>query len=256
VAAVGDLDKGGSMGRFDDAVVLITGAARGQGAAEARLFADQGAAVILADVLDDLGKAVATEIGDAARYHHLDVGDPEEWSTTVGAVEQEFGRLDVLVNNAGIFRIASIAEMTLDEYVEVIKVNQIGVWLGMKSVLDLMRRSGGGAIINISSVGGLFGFTGMSAYGASKFAVRGMTKVAALEFAPYGIRVNSVHPGMIDTPMIADLARPNDEWSTYRSTRAGRPAEVADLVAFLASAESSFCNGAEFVIDGGTSVGH
>ncbi len=242
------------MGRFDGKVALISGAARGQGAAEARLFAAEGASVVLADVRDDIGKAVATDIGGTAQYQHLDVSDPEAWSATVRSVDEEFGRLDVLVNNAGIFRVASIEEMALEEYLEVIRVNQIGVWLGMKSVLDLMRRSGGGAIINISSVGGLFGFTGMSAYGASKFAVRGMTKVAALEFAPYGIRVNSVHPGMIDTPMIADLRRESGE-STYRNTRPGQPEEVADLVAYLASSESSFCNGAEFVIDGGTSIG-
>jgi 3alpha(or 20beta)-hydroxysteroid dehydrogenase len=244
------------MGRFDDKVVLITGAARGQGAAEARLFAGEGAAVMLADVRDDLGESVATDIGSSARYRHLDVGEPEEWTTVVKDTEEAFGHLDVLVNNAGIFRVATIAEMELEDYLEVIRVNQVGVWLGMKAVLDPMQRSGGGAIINISSVGGLFGFTGMSAYGASKFAVRGMTKVAALEFAPFGIRVNSVHPGMIDTPMISSLVRSEDEWSTYRNTRAGQPEEVADLVAFLASTESSFCNGAEFVIDGGTSVGH
>jgi 3alpha(or 20beta)-hydroxysteroid dehydrogenase len=244
------------VGRFDDRVVLVTGAARGQGEAEARQFQAEGATVVLADVRDELGEAVAAELGERAHYRHLDVADEAGWTSLVGWIGKAFGRLDVLVNNAGIFRVALIEEMTLEQYQRVVAVNQVGCWLGMKAVLPLMR-DGGGSIVNISSLAGQVGYAGMSAYGASKFAVRGMTKVAAIEFGRHGIRVNSVHPGMIDTPMIDVLLTGAESmWSTYPTARPGGPEEVARLVCFLASDEASYCNGAEFVVDGGSSAGY
>ncbi|HLN16439.1 MAG TPA: SDR family oxidoreductase [Acidimicrobiales bacterium] len=244
------------MGRFDDRVVLVTGAARGQGEAEARQFVAEGATVVLADVRDELGEALAAELGERTHYRRLDVADEADWAAMVGWIGETLGRLDVLVNNAGIFRVALIEDMTLEQYLRIVTVNQVGCWLGMKAVLPLMKDRGG-SIVNISSVGGQVGYAGMSAYGASKFAVRGMTKVAAIEFGRHGIRVNSVHPGMIDTPMI-DIARAGAEsmWAAYPTARPGQPEEVAHLVCFLASDEASYCNGAEFVVDGGSSAGH
>ncbi|HMD45537.1 MAG TPA: SDR family oxidoreductase [Acidimicrobiales bacterium] len=244
------------MGRFEDKVVLVTGAARGQGEAEVRRFVAEGARAVVADVRDELGRAVADDLGPAAVYRHLDVAEADQWAALMDTVQADLGRLDVLVNNAGIFRTGLIEDTSVEEYERVIAVNQLGCWLGMKAALDPMRRSGGGAIVNISSVGGLTGFAGMSAYVASKFAVRGMTKVAALEFGRFAIRVNSVHPGMIDTPMIdVSAAGSSGRWSSYPAARPGRPEEVAGLVAFLASDDAAYCTGGEFVIDGGASAG-
>lgn len=246
------------MNQLKDKVALITGGARGQGAAAARLFVAQGARVIIADVLDSDGHKLADEIGDAALFQHLDVTNPDDWESAVQAARQHFGRLDVLVNNAGIIKIGPIEAFSLDDYRRVIEVNQIGCWLGMKAVLPAMRAAGG-SIVNTSSIAGMEGVAGGSAYVASKFAIRGMTKVAALEFGRYGIRVNSVHPGGVDThmgrpPEFADM----DPSATYRGLpipRIGRPEEIANLVLFLASDQSSYCTGAEFVADGGMLAG-
>lgn len=247
------------MKRLEGKVALITGGARGQGEAEARRFVQEGARVVIADVLDADGERVAAELGSAAMFQHLDVTQPDAWSAAVRATLARFGKLDVLVNNAGILMLAPLESCSLDAYRKVIEVNQVGTWLGMKSVLAAMKAAGGGAIVNVSSTAGMEGVATGTAYVSSKFAVRGMTKAAALELGQYGIRVNSVHPGGIDTVM----ARPPelagmDGGGIFRGLpipRIGRPEEVANLVLFLASDESSYCTGAEFIVDGGMLAG-
>jgi 3alpha(or 20beta)-hydroxysteroid dehydrogenase len=242
------------MGRLDGKVAIVTGAARGQGAAEARRFAGEGARVVLADVLDDV-KAVADELGDHGYAVTLDVTDEAAWARVVEEVVGTFGRVDVLVNNAAIYRFGTpLVDLTLDAYRQVVEVNQIGVFLGMRAVAPGMTRGGGGSIVNISSLAGLSGQPGAVAYVASKFAVRGMTKVAALELGPAGIRVNSIHPGVIDTPMIAGVVE-RFPVRHIPAQRVGVPDDVAEVALFLASDESSFCSGAEFVVDGGHSAG-
>jgi 3alpha(or 20beta)-hydroxysteroid dehydrogenase len=248
-----------AVGRLEGKVALITGAARGMGASEARLFAKEGAQVALADVLDADGEALATELGDAAIYLHLDVTSEDEWSRAVDEALQRFGRVDVLVNNAGILRFAAIDEMSLEDYMTVIRVNQVGVFLGMRAVIPSMKSSGrGGSIVNISSTEGIRGAPWLVAYAASKFAVHGMTKVAALELGQFGIRANSVHPGGIDTPMVRAQGLENANldkiFGGIPLGRAGVPEDVAQVVAFLASDESSYCTGAEFVVDGGATA--
>ena len=247
------------MGRFEDRVVLISGAARGMGEAEARRFADEGAAVVIGDVLEEEGKEVASVLGERARFVKLDVTSTGDWDAAINAANDEFGRLDVLVNNAGIAPVTPIIGGSPDDYMKVVMVNQVGVYLGMRAAAPTMKASGrGGSIINISSIDGIIGMPGVAGYVASKFAVRGMTKTAALELAPFGIRVNSVHPGYIDTPMLREpmgdaltdkLAR------TVPLKRLGTTTDIANLVAFLASDESSYCTGSEFVIDGGVTAG-
>jgi 3alpha(or 20beta)-hydroxysteroid dehydrogenase len=246
------------MGVLDGKVAIVSGGARGQGEGEARRFAAEGAHVVLGDLLDDEGKAVAGSIGDAARYVHLDVTKESDWADAVATATSEFGRLDILVNNAGIGLITPIIGGSLDEYLKVIMVNQVGVYLGMKAAAEAIGASGGCSIVNISSIDGIVGMPGLSAYVSSKFAVRGMTKVAALELAPLGIRCNSVHPGYIDTPMIragndsADLAH----YATgVPAGRVGTVADVVDVVVFLASDASRYCTGSELVVDGGLIAG-
>ena len=243
-------------------VALITGAARGQGAAEARLFVEQGARVIVADILEDEARAVARSLGDAALFMKLDVTQEADWEAAVAAGVQRFGKLDVLVNNAGISFIAPIAETTLEAYRRIVEINQVGVFLGMRTVIDPMTKNGGGSIINISSTVGLVGLASSTAYTATKFAVRGMTKSAALELAGLGIRVNSVHPGFIDTPM-SKLHSPDPKsvevakafFKKVPLGRVAQPEEVAPLVAFLASDQSAYCTGGEFAVDGGFTTG-
>ena len=243
-------------GRLDGKVAIITGAARGQGAAEARLFAAEGAQVVLADVLDDEGEAVAAEIGAAARYVHLDVSSEGDWAAAVAAAEA-MGPLTVLVNNAGILRFTSIAETTLDEYMLVIRINQVGTFLGMRAAIEPMQRAGGGSIINISSIDGIGSKNGLVSYSSSKGAVRAMTKTGALELGQWGIRVNSVHPGGVFTPMIGDVPPEQFDMGHMQLPlqRAARPEEIAAMVLFLASDEASYCTGGEFVVDGGWLAG-
>ncbi|MEO0494543.1 MAG: glucose 1-dehydrogenase [Actinomycetota bacterium] len=241
------------MGRLDDKVALITGGARGQGGAEARRFVEEGATVRITDVLHDDGGALADELGGAASYRPLDVRNAEEWKTVVDEIVAEYGRLDVLINNAGIFQIADMASTTEDDWHRMLDINQTGVFLGMKTVAPQMKEQGGGSIVNISSIAGLQG-TGMAfAYGATKWAVRGMTKSAAQELGPFGVRVNSIHPGIIETPMLEQLGGDGAALTESRTPlgRAADADEVAKLALFLASDESSYSTGSEFVIDGG-----
>jgi 3alpha(or 20beta)-hydroxysteroid dehydrogenase len=247
------------MGRVDGKVVLVSGAARGMGAAHARLLAAEGASVVLGDVLDAEGAATAAGIGASARYHHLDVRNLDDWRGAVEVAEREFGKLDVLVNNAGIIRVGSIEDQPVEDFAGVLDVNLLGVFLGMKAAIPALRAAGGGSIINISSTGGLRGSPFMSAYAASKWAVRGMSKVAALEVGHDGIRVNSVHPGFIDTDLTRAPEFAGVDKAAFTASlpvpRHGVPDDIARMVLFLASDDSAYCTGAEFVVDGGQTCG-
>jgi 3alpha(or 20beta)-hydroxysteroid dehydrogenase len=246
------------MSRLEGKVALVTGGARGQGAAAARAFAAEGARVAIADILDDEGKAVAEELGDAAHYLHLDVSDESHWAGAVAETERLFGSLSVLLNNAGILKFGKIETSSVEDYRAVFDVNQLGVFLGMRAAIPALKRAGGGSIINVSSVEGLRGASGLVAYAASKFAVTGMTQVAAVELGSFGIRANSIHPGAIDTPMVREQGLEGVDMDTFFKgiplTRSGRSEDVANLTVFLASEESSYITGGEFVIDGGAST--
>ena len=246
------------MGRLDGKVALISGGARGMGKSHVRHFVAEGARVVSGDILDDQGKYVAAKLGeDCCRYLHLDVTSEADWSAATAAATGTFGRLDVLVNNAGVLTFASIEDMPLADFRRILEVNAVGCWLGMKAAIAPMKAAGGGSIVNISSIEGFTGAAGLSAYSASKFAVRGMTKVAAQELGQFGIRVNSVHPGGVLTRMTIEQA------ATYGETdgvafleslpipRFAEPVEISRLVAFLASDDSSYSTGSEFVADGG-----
>lgn len=247
------------MGRLDGRVAIVSGAARGSGAETARLFAAEGARVAIADVLDDEGKPLAGELGDAALFVHLDVTSEEDWARAIEETERAFGRLDVLVNCAGVLRFGSLADLPLAEYMSVVSVNQVGTFLGMRAAVPALRRAGGGAIVNVSSIEGMFGGPGLVAYTASKFAVRGMTKVAAAELGIDGIRVNSVHPGPVDTPMLREAGLEGvDVDRLFRKRvplgRAGRPADIARAILFLASDDAAYISGEELVVDGGATA--
>jgi 3alpha(or 20beta)-hydroxysteroid dehydrogenase len=247
---------------LDEKVALITGAARGVGEATARRFAAEGAQVILGDVLDEPGRAAAATIGGAARFVHLDVTSENSWRDAVAGIRDDEGHLEVLVNNAGILRVGSLVDTSTDTFLEVMRVNQLGPFLGMRTAAPLLIESSPAAIVNVSSTQGLEGYPGLVAYVASKFALRGMTKTVALELAEHGVRVNSVHPTGITTPMLAAAAELRSADDESRPTGGGvplgrmcRPEEVASLICFLASDESSMSTGAEFLIDGGATAG-
>ncbi len=249
------------MGKLEGKVALITGAARGQGEAEARLFASEGAKVVLGDVLDEPGKKVAESIGEAAVYLHHDVASEESWRSAIDAAVSKWGRLDVLVNNAGILHVAPIVQLELSDYLRTVNVNQVGCLLGMKHAIPAMAKGGGGSIVNISSTAGFEGQPGIAAYVSTKWAIRGLTKSAAIEAGPLGIRVNSIHPGGVNTHMgrgdvkgFEKVDSPN-VFKKLPLGRIGEPIEVARFALFLASDESSYCTGGEYMVDGGWLTG-
>jgi 3alpha(or 20beta)-hydroxysteroid dehydrogenase len=247
------------MKRLQDKVVIITGAARGQGEATARLFAAEGARVVLTDVLAQEGQQAARDIGGSAVFLEHDVSSEAAWAAVVQDTLGRFGKLDVLVNNAAVSLFAPLMETSESDFYRVLSINLIGCFLGMKAVVPTMTTERRGSIVNISSVNGLRGTVGMSAYDAGKWAVRGMSKAVALELAPHGIRVNTVHPGAIDTPMLnpgqaLDLGKMARSFGIAFG-RVGRPEEVAHASLFLASDDASYISGAELAVDGTWSAG-
>ncbi|MGW5659550.1 SDR family NAD(P)-dependent oxidoreductase [Streptomyces sp. NPDC003758] len=254
------------MGKLDGRVVIVTGAARGQGEQEARLFAAEGARVVLADVLDDQGEALAKELGQS--YVHLDVAREADWAAAVAVAKGAYGHIDGLVNNAGILRFNALLDTPLDEFMSVVQVNQVGCFLGIRAVAPEIAASGGGTIVNTASYTAMTGMAAVGTYAATKHAVLGLTRVAAIELAPRGIRVNAVCPGAVDTPM-SNPARLDPEADPQETSRAldglyrrlvplgrvGRPEEVARLALFLTSDDSSYITGQPFVIDGGWLAG-
>jgi 3alpha(or 20beta)-hydroxysteroid dehydrogenase len=242
--------------RLRGKVALISGAARGQGEAEARLFVAEGARVVLGDVRHELGEKVAASLGEAARYVPLDVAKEDHWQRAVGLAEAEFGRLDILVNNAGIVGDLGPADLcTLESYQRTIAVNQIGPFLGMKTAIPALRRAGGGSIVNVCSVAGLYGIPGLVAYCASKWALRGMTKAVALEVGKDNIRVNALHPGSVETPMMGADTNRAVLTRGQAIERVAQPEEMASAALFLASDESAFITGADLAADAGLSAG-
>lgn len=240
------------MARLQDKVIIITGGAQGMGETHARLCLQHGAKVVLTDINSEKGEALAKELGDNALFIKQDVTNQEDWDKVVKQTTATFGQIDVLVNNAGITTNTSILQTSVEDYRKILEINQVSVFLGMKAVIPSMKAAKQGSIINISSINGLVG--GAIGYTDSKFAVRGMTKAAALECAAYGIRVNSIHPGVIATPMIMQ-GDTKDAVEAFAKTipmkRVAQPEEVSGMVLFLASDDSSYSTGAEFVVDGG-----
>lgn len=240
------------MSRLAGKVAIITGAAQGMGAAHAQLFINEGAKVVLTDLNEEKGNALAAELGENALFVKQDVTSEEAWANVVAQAEEKFGPVNVLVNNAGISFNKFVLDLTLDDYMKIVNINQVSVFLGIKAVAGSMQKAGGGSIVNISSINGLVG--GAVGYTDTKFAVRGMTKAAALNLAPMGIRVNSVHPGVIATPMImqGDQKEAIEAFAKHIPLkRVSQPEEISQLVLFLASDDSSYSTGSEFVADGG-----
>jgi 3alpha(or 20beta)-hydroxysteroid dehydrogenase len=249
--------------RLEGKIALITGGASGQGAAEAELFSEEGATVIVTDVNDDDGQKVAASLAGNALYHSLDVSDHTAWLRVADAVGSQFGRLDVLVNNAGIAPEGGAKrfdQITLEGHHRMFDVHVHGTFYGMRAMLPLLETSGAASIINISSIDGIVGVLGMISYTGTKFAVTGMTRSAAIELGPRGIRVNSIHPGIISSPMAMNLAPEQRDrldmiLSRQPIARAGTPQEIATMALFLASDESTYCTGAQFTVDGGHLAG-
>jgi 3alpha(or 20beta)-hydroxysteroid dehydrogenase len=237
---------------LEGVVAVVTGAARGMGAEHVRGLVGAGATVVATDVLDTDGAALAAELGDRVTYRHLDVTDDGAWQALVAEVESTLGPIGVLVNNAGIVTFGPIDAMAPSEWQRTIDINLTGVWLGMHHVVPSMKRAGGGAIVNISSTAGLQGYANLGAYVASKWGVRGLTKTAALELGAVGIRVNSIHPGPIRTPMIAGL--PDDMAAAQPISRVGEPAEVTAMLLFILQ-DATYSTGHEFIVDGGAVIG-
>jgi len=237
---------------LDGAVAIVTGAARGMGAAHVRGLAAAGAKVMATDVLDDLGRALADELGSSVVYRHLDVTDRDGWETVVAQAEEAWGPVKVLVNNAGIVVFGSIDTLAPDDWQRTIDINLTGVFLGMHAVVPSMKRGGGGAIVNISSTAGMQGYANLGAYVASKWGARGLTKTAAIELGPANIRVNSIHPGPIRTPMTDGVSL--ESVASQPIPRIGEPEEVTAMLLFILQ-DATYSTGHEFIIDGGTIVG-
>jgi 3alpha(or 20beta)-hydroxysteroid dehydrogenase len=245
-----------TVARLQGKVAIVTGAALGMGNAVARRFCAEGASVVVADINERDGKALAGELGPAAVFAAHDVSDETSWRSVVDATVTAFGGVDILINNAGIWRTAPLVEQTAAGFDEIVAVNLRGVFLGMRAVAEPMRERGGGAIVNTSSTAGLVGLANMVAYGASKWGVRGISKVAAIELGPWGIRVNSIHPGGVDTPMTAELGfRGPGAVAPVPLGRYGTPDDIASLHLFLVSDEAAWITGAEIYIDGGSMAG-
>jgi 3alpha(or 20beta)-hydroxysteroid dehydrogenase len=248
------------MGRLTGKVAIVTGGARGMGEATVRLFVEHGAKVVIGDLLEDVGQALADELGENATFMRMDVSKEADWEQAV-ARAQEFGPLNVLVNNAAILHLASIADTTPEDFLKVVNVNLLGAFMGVRAVIDPMKAAGGGSIINVSSIDGVQSKAGLSAYSSTKWAVRGLTKNAAIELGQYGIRVNSVHPGGIFTDMgganvgISEQEMSEGVYADFPIPRVGRPQEVAYVTLFLATDEASYSTGAEFMADGGWAAG-
>lgn len=240
------------MGRVIGKIALISGGARGMGAAHARALVDEGAHVVIGDLLDEAGQALAADLGPSAHYVHLDVTDKQQWIDAVAATNTTFGPVNVLINNAGIANGNLLTDFELSEWQRILDINLTGTFLGCQAVAQTMIDNKAGSIINISSVEGYRGSPGLHGYTATKFAVRGLTKSVALELAPHGVRVNSVHPGLIRTDMTAGIP---EDFLQIPLGRAADPAEVSALVLYLASDESSYSTAAEFLIDGGLIAG-
>jgi 3alpha(or 20beta)-hydroxysteroid dehydrogenase len=247
------------MRRLDGKVALVTGAARGMGAATARAFVAEGARVVLVDKRDDLGAQLAGELGESVAYESADVTDEAAWAHLANVARDRFGGLDVLVNNAGIIRVQPLLETDLELFRKVLDTNLVSAFLGIRTMAPLIAERGGGSIVNVSSPQGIEGRLNMSAYTASKFGVRGLTRTAAIELGPLGIRVNCVVPGPVRTAMTERKGWSDEDYDRvyggYPLARMGRPDEVAAVTVFLASDESSFCTGADFVADGGVLAG-
>jgi 3alpha(or 20beta)-hydroxysteroid dehydrogenase len=247
-------------GRLEGKVAIVTGGSRGTGEATVRRFCQEGASVLIADVLDDAGQKVAAELGEAAAYQHLDVTSEADWEACMAAAKERFGRVDVLVNNAAVLHIAPIEKTTLEDWERVTRVNQTGAFLGIRAVAPLMREAGGGSIVNISSIDGLEGMSYVSAYASTKWALRGLTKCAALELGRDGIRVNAVCPAGGSEEMSAPWRAPGSaDSSGYTEKRPiqrrGTVDEIAAMILYLASDEAAFCTGGDYPIDGGHSCG-
>jgi 3alpha(or 20beta)-hydroxysteroid dehydrogenase len=248
--------------RLEGKVALITGGARGMGASEAQLFLDEGAKVVITDILDEVGQETARRLspdGSRCIFYRHDVTNESEWDSVVADAIGAFGQIDVLVNNAGIFERGSILDTSLKNFERTMDINVTGVFLGMKTVAPHMVQRKQGSIINISSVAGLNGTPGFIAYGASKWAVRGMTKGVAKELAPFGVRVNSIHPGIIDTPMLQTFDEAGEGVREMVRTRIplgyeAEPIHVARLALYLGSDDSAYSTGSEFIVDGGWSA--
>lgn len=239
------------MGRVDGKVALVSGGARGLGASHARMLVAEGARVVVGDIID--GEQIAADLGEDGRFVHLDVTQPQSWDAAVQVAVETFGGLDVLVNNAGIATFAPIEDFTHEQWDAIVAVNLTGVFNGVKAAMAALKRSGQASIVNVSSSAGMTGYEGIPGYVATKWGVRGFTKAVALELGPHGVRCNSIHPGVIRSPMTEMI--PDSQFDRVALHRIGEPEEVSRLVVFLASDDSSYATGAEFVLDGGETAG-